>query len=381
MQIPFNKPYMTGKEKEYIEDVLTRRKLSGDGYYTKKVTSLLEKRFSLDRLLMTTSCTHALEMAVDLIELKEGDEVIMPSFTFPSTANAVIRQGAKPVFAEIKKDTFNIDPVEIEKKITEKTRAIIPVHYAGVSCDMDKIIDLAQKYRLYVIEDAAQGVNARYQNKYLGGIGDLGCYSFHGSKNYVSGEGGALVINNGCEYIKDRADIIREKGTNKVSFLKGEVDQYSWVDVGSSYSPSELLMAVLYAQLGEMDKIRKMRKNNFEIYYNSLKKYLNYPFLENMSYIPDNRESNYHIFYLKFVNKKIRDFVLNSLQKRGISATFHYIPLHSSPLGKKLGYRAEDLAITGNVGDTILRLPLYPELSNKQLTYIIENILDIFKGL
>ena len=196
MQIPFNKPYLTGKEKKYIEDALRRRKLSGDGYYTKKVTSLLENKFSLDKVLMTTSCTHSLEMAVELINLKTDDEVIMPSFTFPSTANAVIKQGAKPVFAEIKRNTFNIDPADIEKKINKNTKAIIPVHYAGIGCEMDKINYLAEKYNLYVIEDAAQGVNACYKDDFLGGIGDFGCYSFHGSKNYISGEGGALVLNN-----------------------------------------------------------------------------------------------------------------------------------------------------------------------------------------
>lgn len=381
MQIPFNKPYLTGKEKKYIEDALQRRELSGDGYYTEKVTSLLEKKFSLDKVLMTTSCTHALEMATDLIELKEGDEVIMPSFTFSSTANAVINRGARPVFAEVKESTFNIDPSDIEKKITEKTKAVIPVHYAGMGCDMDEIVYLAEKYNLYIIEDAAQGVNASYKDRYLGGIGDFGCYSFHGSKNYVSGEGGALVINNCSNYIKDRAEIIREKGTNRARFLKGEVNKYTWVDKGSSYLPSDLLMAVLYAQLEEMDKIKNMRKKIFKRYNNSLKQFLNCSFLDSISYIPEDRDSNYHIFYLKFNNSEIRDFIINRLQNQGICATFHYIPLHSSPMGQKLGYKDEDLKVTREVGATILRLPLYPELSDEQLTYIIENIIDIFKEL
>ncbi|MFO7818959.1 MAG: dTDP-4-amino-4,6-dideoxygalactose transaminase, partial [Halanaerobacter sp.] len=336
MQIPFNRPYLTGREEEYTKDVFQRRELNGDGYYTEKVTSLLEKKFALDKVLMTTSCTHALEMAVELIGLKEGDEVIMPSFTFPSTANAVLKQGGRPVFAEIRENTFNLAPSDIENKITKKTRAIIPVHYAGISCAMDEILHLAKKYNLYIIEDAAQGVNACYKGDYLGGIGDFGCYSFHGSKNYVSGEGGALVINNASDHIKERAEIIREKGTNRASFLRGKVDKYTWLDRGSSYLPSDLLMAVLYAQLEEMKRIKDMRRRIFTEYYNSLKEYLDLSFLDSITTIPKNRDSNFHIFYLKFKNSEIRDFVLNELQERGVSATFHYIPLHSSPMGRKL---------------------------------------------
>ncbi len=381
MEIPFNKPYLTGREKIYVEDALQSRELSGDGYYTEKVSSFLENRFSLDKVFMTTSCTHALEMAADLIEIKEGDEVIMPSFTFPSTANAVISRGAKPVFAEIKKCTFNIDPLDIEKRITEKTKAIIPVHYAGVGCEMDAILNLAEKYRLYIIEDAAQGVNASYKDKYLGGIGDFGCYSFHNSKNYLSGEGGALVINNSSSYIKKRAEIIREKGTNRASFLRGEVDKYTWVDIGSSYLPSDLLMAVLYAQLEEMDNIKNIRKKIFEKYQKSLKRFVQSPFLDSISFIPEDRDSNYHIFYLKFNNKKTRDYVIAKLQNKGIYGTFHYIPLHSSPMGKKLGYKAENLDLTMDVGSTILRLPIYPDLSDEESTYIIKNITEVFKEL
>ena len=381
MQIPFNRSYLTGKEEKYIKDVLQRRELSGDSYYTEKVTSLLEKKFGLNKVLMTTSCTHALEMAVELIDLKEGEEVIMPSFTFPSTANAVLSKGGRPVFAEINKNTFNLDPSDIEDKITEETRAIIPVHYAGIGCEMDEIVHLGEKYNLYIIEDAAQGVNASYKEEYLGGIGDFGCYSFHGSKDYVSGEGGALIINNDSDHLKERAEIIREKGTDRARFLRGEVDKYTWVDRGSSYLPSDLLMAVLYAQLKEMKKIKDMRRRIFAEYYNSLKGYLDSSFLDSITSIPQSRDSNFHIFYLKFTSGEIRDFVLNELQERGISATFHYIPLHSSPMGKKLGYKVDDLEITTEVGATILRLPLYPELNKQQLSYIIENIVDIFKEL
>ncbi len=381
MKIPFNKIYYTGNEKKYIEDALVRKELSGDGYYTKKVTSFLENRFSLPDVFMTTSGTHALEMAAELINLSEGDEVIMPSFTFTSTANAVLQKGAKPIFVEIKKDTFNLDPSVLEKKISNKTKAIIPVHYAGVACEMDEISRVAKENNLYIIEDAAHAVNAKYKDKFLGGIGDFACYSFHDSKNYVSGEGGALIINNNEENFKNRAEIIREKGTNRSNFMRGEVDKYTWIAKGSSYLPSDLLMALLYAQLEEIDKIKRLRERIYEFYYSNLKEYLKEDFLDHISYIPDNRDSNYHIFYLKFINKKIRNHVLEELKNRGISATFHYIPLHSSPMGKKLGYKYSDLKITNEVSETILRLPFYPGLKDEELEYIIYNIKDVFKDL
>ena len=381
MEIPFNRPYLTGREKEYIEDVLQRRETGGDGYYTRKVTSLLEEKFSLAKVLMTTSCTHALEMAIDLIDLKEGDEVIMPSFTFPSTANAVITRGGRPVFAEIKENSFNIDPVDIEKKISKKTKAIIPVHYAGFACDMGEIIEIAKEHRLMIIEDAAQGVNARYNDKYLGGLGDLACYSFHSSKNYISGEGGALVINNKSEKLQERAEILRENGTNRLSFLRGEVDKYTWVDKGSSYLPSDLLMAVLFAQLEEMDQIKEMRQKVFLQYYNGLKEFLETPFVDSISSVLEKRDLNYHMFYLKLQNNKLRDYFLRNLCKKGIYATFHYLPLHSSPMGEELGYKPEELPITQEVASSILRLPLYPELTTEEIDYIIENIRILFKGL
>lgn len=379
MKIAFNKIYYTGKEKEYIDDALVRRELSGDGFYTERVTELMQKKFNLSKLLTTTSGTHALEMATELIDLNDEDEVIMPSFTFSSTANSVLQKGANVVFAEIKNNTFNLDPDKLEKYINKKTKAIIPVHYSGISCDMDKINEIAKKYNLYVIEDAAHAVNAKYKDKFLGSIGDFACYSFHGSKNYVCGEGGALVINN--EKFEERAEVIREKGTNRHKFLKGEVDKYTWVDKGSSYLPSEILMALLYAQLEELDKIRKMRENIYNFYYKSLKKYENSEFLDYVAKVPVNRTSNYHIFYLKFSTKKNRDFVLEKLKTRGIQATFHYIPLHSSPMGKRLGYKRGDLKITEEVAATILRLPLYPELKKNELDYIIKNIEDIFSLL
>lgn len=372
---------MSGNEKKYIADALQKGHLSGDGYYTLKTASLLEENFSLNKVLMTTSGTHALEMAAELIGLKEGDEVIMPSFTFTSTANAVLRRGAEVVFSEIKRETFNLDPKKLEEKITSQTKAIVPVHYAGISCDMDKIIQIADKYQLFIIEDAAHSVNAKYNDQFLGGIGDFAAYSFHASKNYVSGEGGALVINSSDEKIIKKAEMIREKGTNRSEFMRGEIDKYSWIGEGSSYLPSDILMALLYAQLENMDEISNLREIIYNFYSRELSRFENYSFLEQISYVPENRESNYHIFYLKFSNKKIRDFVLKELKKVGITATFHYIPLHSSPMGKKLGYRKEELPITNNAADTILRLPIYPELNKDEQVYIINNLEKIFAEL
>ncbi len=381
MNIPFNKIYLNGNEKKYIEDALQRGHLSGDGYYSKKTTALLEEKFSLNKVLMTTSGTHALEMAAELIGLKEGDEVIMPSFTFTSTANAVLRTGADVIFSEIKSDSFNLDPKKLEEKITSKTKAIIPVHYAGIGCEMEKIIKLADKYQLFIIEDAAHAVNAKYNDKYLGGIGDFAAYSFHASKNYVSGEGGALVIDSSDEELIEKAEMIREKGTNRSEFMRGKIDKYSWIGEGSSYLPSDILMALLYAQLEKMDEIKDLREDIYNFYSRELKHLKSYEFLERISYVPEKRESNYHIFYLKFSLKEIRDFVLEELNKVGITASFHYIPLHSSPMGKKLGYKKEELPITNNVSDTILRLPIYPELRKDEQIYIIESLENLFEKI
>lgn len=381
MNIPFNKIYLNGKDKKYIDDALKRGHLSGDGFYTKLVESFFEEKFSLNKVFMTTSGTHALEMAAQLIDLKKNDEVIMPSFTFTSTANAVLQRGAKLVFAEIKASTLNLNPAQIEKKITKNTKAIIVIHYAGVGCDMKEIMKIADKYNLYVIEDAAHAVNAKYMNKYLGGIGDFGCYSFHSTKNYTSGEGGALIINNKDSSFIKKAEIIREKGTNRSDFLRGNIDKYTWVNKGSSYLPSDLLMALLYAQLEDLDLINELRKNIYEYYSENLKKYLAHNFLKAISFIPPNRKSNYHIFYLRFSNKNIRDYVLKELKKNGIQASFHYIPLHSSPMGEKLNYKYDDLPVTNDCAETILRLPIYPDLQKSELKYIVNNIELIFKKL
>ncbi|RAK04200.1 dTDP-4-amino-4,6-dideoxygalactose transaminase [Halanaerobium saccharolyticum] len=377
-EIAFNKIYLSGKEKDYIAEALNRGSISGDGHYTRKVNKFLENKLALNKVLLTTSATHALEMAAQLINLKENDEVIMPSFTFSSTANAVLKEGARPIFAEIKPDTFNLDPADFEAKITDKTKAVIPVHYAGISCEMNQIREISAQNNISIIEDAAHAVNSFYRGEAAGSLGDFGCYSFHGSKNFVSGEGGALIINSNQEQMLEKAEIIREKGTNRSRFLRGEIDKYSWIGEGSSYLPSDILMAFLFAQLEEIDYITKCRKFIFDFYNSHLKEFLTEDFLEVLPIVPADRKSNYHIYYLKFKNQKIRDFILQQLRKKGIEATFHFQPLHSSPMGKKLGYQKEDLELTNNVAASMLRLPIYPGLSRPELEYIIEALRNVF---
>jgi len=379
MQIPFNRPYLTGNELEYMKEVLDSLEsgghISGDGKYTGKVQDFIESRFGAKKCLLTTSCTSALELATRLLDLNAGDEVIVPSYTFSSTVNPVLLAGARPVFAEIQEDTLNIDPDDIRKKITLKTRAIFPMHYGGVACAMDEIMGIAQENDLKVVEDAAQAVNAKYKGKYLGTIGDFGCYSFHETKNYVCGEGGALLINTGNLEDIERAEIIREKGTNRSKFHRGGVDKYTWVDVGSSYLPSDLLAAFLYAQLEKLDEIQNMRMNVWNAYYSALK-----PFEENgtirLPIVPDYTEHNAHLFYILFHDEQTRDRIMNQLKCEGIHAVFHYVPLHSSPVGCGLGYRKEDLPVTENVSGRLLRLPMYAGMTKKELK-TLGNILKI----
>lgn len=373
--IPFNKPYITNKEIEYIKDALSKGRISGDGYYTNKCNEFIENTFRTKKALLTTSCSSALDMAALLLDLKEGDEVIMPSYTFVSTANAVVLRGAKPIFADIQEDTLNIDPRDIERKITDKTKAIFPVHYAGVSCDMDKIMSIAKEYNLKVVEDAAQGVNAKYKNKYLGTIGDIGCYSFHETKNYICGEGGAILINKDEELAK-RAEIIREKGTNRSQFFRGEVDKYTWVDVGSSYLLSDILVAMLWAQFEKLDEINDMREKVFKSYYNGLYGLEKQGKLR-LPFIPKDCESNYHIFYILLNTEEERNHIMDKLKEREIATVFHYIPLHTSPRGLKLGYKKGDLPKTENLSGRLLRLPMYAELKDKEINYIIEQIYDL----
>ena len=378
--IPYHRICNTGKEIEYVNDSIKRGQLSGDEYYTKLVETFISSRFKTGKVLMTTSATHALEMAMLIIGLKPGDEVIMPSFTFSSTANAVLLRGAKPVFAEIDEDTLNIDPTDLEKRISKNTKAIIPVHYAGVSCEMDRIMDLAEKAGLYVVEDAAQAVNSKYKGKYLGSIGHMGCYSFHGTKNYTCGEGGALLINADDQSLLERADCIRQKGTGREKFLRGEVDNYSWVDIGSSYSPSDVLMAVLYAQLEYMDVITQKRRLVHEYYMSILKRYTEKQLLK-VTKIPTGCESNYHIFYLLFKDESTRTIVKEKLFNKGITALTPFVPLHSSLMGQSLGYRQGDLKKTEMAGKCLLRLPLYSDMSEEDMHYVGEQLMDILEGL
>jgi len=377
MSIPFNNPYFTGNELKYIEDLFnsvqkveTGSHLSGDGKYTHKVQEFMEKKFGAKKVLLTTSGTGALELASYALDLKRGDEVIVPSYTFSSTVNAILLVGAKPVFADIQEETLNIDPEDIRRKLTPRTKAIYPVHYAGVSCDMKQIMEIAEEKDIKVVEDAAQGVNAKYKNKYLGTIGDFGCYSFHETKNYVCGEGGALLINTDDQAMAERVEIIREKGTNRSKFFRGEVDKYTWVDIGSSYLPSDILAAFLYAQFEKLDEIQEKRMRIWNAYYSALK-----PFEDEgkirLPIIPHYLEHNAHLFYIIFENENTRNSIMKELKNKGILAVFHYIPLHSSPMGISLGNREGDLLVTENLSKRLLRLPLYAGMKEEEVKYII----------
>lgn len=370
--ISFNIPTVVGKEQNYIKEAIeNNQKISGDGPFTNKCSSWIEQNFYVPKALLTTSCTHALEMSAILTDIKPGDEVITPSYTFVSTVNAFVLRGAKIVFVDIRPDTMNIDENLIEDAITERTKAIIPVHYAGVSCEMDKIMDIATKYHLYVIEDAAQGVMSKYKGRALGAIGDFGCYSFHETKNYTMGEGGALLIQN-KKFIK-RAEIIREKGTNRSEFFRGQVDKYTWVDIGSSYLPSELNAAYLFAQLEEAERINKNRLDNWYIYYKELKS-LQDQCLIDLPYIPYECDHNAHMFYLKCKNLEERTNLINFLKENDILAVFHYIPLHTSVAGFKYGrFNGED-KYTTKESERLVRLPIYYNLEESKVRYIIEKI-------
>ncbi len=376
--IPFNKPYYTGHEAEYIQDAISRGKISGDGYYTGKASDFMKCRFGTPKALFVTSCSAALDMAASLLELKAGDEVIMPSYNFVSCANSVLssQPQIKIVFAEIEPETMNIDPEDIIRKITDKTRAIFVVHYAGIACNMDSIMEIAEKYGLKVIEDAAQAVNAKYKGRFLGTFGDIGCYSFHESKNYTCGEGGALLINN--TQLAERAEIIREKGTNRARFFRGEVDKYSWVDIGSSYLASDILAAFLWAQLEMLDEINVMRKDVFDYYYNKIKP-LELSGSVRLPVIPEGCETNYHMFYLLFNSETERNEAMDILKEAGIMAVFHYVPLHISHMGKKLGYNIGDLPVTEDYSNRLLRLPMYADLQKSEQDGIIEKLFDYFK--
>lgn len=374
--INFNIPPYLGTEIKYIEEAIKyNKKISGDGLFTRKCSQWIENNFKIGKSLMTTSCTHALDMAALLCDIKPGDEVIAPSYTFVSTVNAFVLRGAKIVFVDIRPDTLNIDENLIEDAITDKTKVIIPVHYAGVSCNMEKIMELAKKYNLYVVEDAAQGVMSTYKGKALGTIGDFGCYSFHETKNYSMGEGGAILIRN--KQFIERAEIIREKGTDRSRFFRGQVDKYSWVDIGSSYLPSEINVAYLYAQLIEAEKINKDRLKSWNIYNNGLKTLEEDGVIE-LPYIPDDCKHNGHMFYIKVKNLEERIKLIDFLKINNILSVFHYVPLHSSEAGMKYGRFNGVDRYTTKESERLLRLPLYYGIDEEDILYIIKTIRNYF---
>ena len=376
-KIPFNiPPYVEGEEK-YVNEAIKSQNICGDNDFTFRCEKLMEEKFGSEKVYLTTSGTSALEMACILADIGPGDEVILPSFTFSSTANALIIFGGVPVFVDIRLDTKNIDENKIEAAITEKTKAIMVVHYAGVSCVMDKIMDIAKRHGLLVIEDAAQAVDSLYKNRYLGTIGDFGCYSFHETKNYSMGEGGAICINNPA-YI-DRAAIIREKGTNRTQFKNGQVDKYTWVDKGSSYLPSDILAAYLYPQLLEMDNIRNNRSNCFDAYMRLLSP-LKESGLIDLPYVPNECIHNGHMFYVMCKDQKEREALQRYLRENGIGSAFHYVPLHSAPEGIKTGRFIGEDKFTTSTYEKLLRLPMYYKLKTEDIEYVCEIIKSFFQN-
>ena len=377
IHIPFNKPSVVGSELIYVGQAVAGGHASGDGPFTRRAQKLMEERFGAQRILLTTSCTAALELAALLCDLGSGDEVILPSFTFVSTANAIVLRGATPVFVDIRPDTLNIDERLIEAAITPRTRAIFPVHYAGVGCEMDEIMAIARRHNLLVVEDAAQGVSAKYKGQWLGTIGQMGCYSFHETKNFSCGEGGALTINDPA--LEKRAEILREKGTNRSQFLRGQVDKYTWVDIGSSYVLSDMLAAFLLGQLENMEKITTRRREIYLRYTDMLA-----PLAEGgqirTPLTPQHCSPNFHMFYLLAADLTERTSLIEHLRQAGILAVFHYVPLHSSPFARSLGVTQANLPVTDDTSSRLLRLPMYYDLSDRDVTEVAEAVLGFYRS-
>lgn len=374
--ISFNVPPYCGKEEEYVIQAIRNHKICGDGEFTKKCSKWIEEKTGTEKALLTTSCTHATEMAALLCEIKPGDEVIMPSYTFVSTADAFVLRGAKAVFVDIRPDTMNIDETKIEAAITKKTKAIVPVHYAGVACEMDTIMDIARRHNLLVIEDAAQGVMSTYKGKALGTIGDYGCYSFHETKNYSMGEGGALLIKN-ADMIEN-AEILREKGTNRSKFFRGQIDKYTWVNYGSSYLPSELNAAYLWAELEMANEINENRLKSWNRYYSGLKELADQGIIE-LPTVPEGCEHNAHMFYIKAKDLEERTRLIAFMKEHGIGCVFHYIPLHSAPAGRKFGrFHGED-RYTTKESERLMRLPMYYGLKEEDIEKVIGTIKTFYK--
>jgi len=373
MSIPFNKPFLSGNELVYIKDALEKGQLSGNGYYTKKCQNFFQTKYNFKHCLLTTSCTDALEMTAILAEIKEGDEVIMPSYTFVSTANAFVLRGAKIIFADSRSDIPNIDLEKVEELITKKTKALVVVHYAGIACDMDKALEITKKYNLILIEDAAQAIDSYYNSKPLGSFGHLATFSFHETKNIISGEGGMLVIND--ENLVRRAEIIWEKGTNRAEFFRGEVNKYGWVDIGSSFLPSELTASFLFAQLENLEMIQNKRKKIWEYYFEKLKP-IEEKGLIKLPQIPNFATNNAHMFFIISKNSEIRDKLLSGLRQNGILAVFHYLSLHQSQFYREK-HDNRELYFSDMYSDCLIRLPLFFDLKEEELNYIINKIYEI----
>ncbi|KQC07681.1 MAG: TDP-4-oxo-6-deoxy-D-glucose aminotransferase [Smithella sp. SDB] len=378
MKIPFNKPFIAGKELFYIaQAVIENHHTAGDGSFTKKCQRWLEDKVGSAKVLLTHSCTAALEMAAILADIQAGDEIIMSSYTFVSTANTFVLRGGIPVFVDIRPDTLNINETLIEEAITPNTRAIVPVHYAGVPCQMDTIMNIAKRRRLLVIEDAAQALLSKYHNRYIGTIGQMACLSFHETKNIISGEGGAILINDSS--LIERAEVIREKGTNRSQFFKGQVDKYTWVDIGSSFLPSDIIAAFLYAQMENADQIMAKRNSIYDLYMERLQPLAEKGCLQ-LPCILNDCSSNGHMFYIVTRSLKERTRLTEFLKKRGILAVFHYVPLHSSPAGKLYGRTHGALDVTKRVSNCLLRLPLYYEMTDNDVHSVTEAIIDFYKN-
>lgn len=373
--IPFNRPFAVGTEIDYIRQSIENSHTCGDGPFTKKCHALLEQIVGVPKALLTTSCTHALEMAALLLDIQPGDEVIVPSYTFVTTINAFVLRGAQPIFIDIRPDTLNLDESKLEQLITPKTKAIIPVHYAGIGCEMESILEIAGRYGITVVEDNAHGLFGKYKGKYLGTFGSLATQSFHETKNFSCGEGGALLIND-PQYI-ERAEIIREKGTNRSRFFRGQVDKYTWVDIGSSYLPSDLLAAYLYAQLEVREAIQAKRRQVWEYYYEYLQDWAQQHNIR-FPIVPKHCEQAYHMFYLLMPSLEKRQALIAHLKAQGISSVFHYLPLHLSDVGRKLGGKEGDCVVTEDISDRLLRLPFYNDLTVVDQARVVASIHDFY---